>query len=82
MGMIAYTYEDQEVVGNYLTAIFFSMLFIFIFITVLLYFKMRNTFRIIMYVQLTISAFSSMPIPEITFSLIMQDYKIRTEGHG
>jgi len=48
MGMIAYTYEDQEVVGNYLTAIFFSMLFIFIFITVLLYFKMRNTFRIIM----------------------------------
>lgn len=52
MGMVAYAYEDQEVIGNFLTSIFFSMLFIFIFITVLLYFKMRSTFRTIMYVQL------------------------------
>ncbi|CAJ1955135.1 unnamed protein product [Cylindrotheca closterium] len=48
MGMVAYVYEDQKLIGNFMTSIFFCMLLIFIFITVILYFKMRSTFRTIM----------------------------------
>eukprot|EP00980_Cylindrotheca_fusiformis_P005217 scaffold1118_cov135-Cylindrotheca_fusiformis.AAC.15 len=48
MGVVSYVSEDQETVGLCLTCIFFLMMFVFIFICVALYFKMRNTFRAIM----------------------------------
>lgn len=48
MGMVAYVTEDQEVVGLFLKGIFFSMLLIFIVISVAVYFKMKSTFHTIM----------------------------------
>jgi hypothetical protein len=48
MGIVAYVSEDQEVVGLCLTCIFFFMMFVFIFICLALYFKMRKTFRAIL----------------------------------
>jgi len=46
-GMVAYVSEDQEVVGLFLKGIFFFVLFIFILISVAVYFKMKSTFHTI-----------------------------------
>jgi hypothetical protein len=48
MGMVAYVYEDQEVVGRFLKGIFFFMLLVFILISIAVYFKMKSTFHTIM----------------------------------
>jgi hypothetical protein len=48
MGIVAYVFEDQKVIGLCLTCIFFFMMFVFIFICLALYFKMRKTFRAIL----------------------------------
>ena len=48
MGIVAYVTEDKSVVGSFMSCIFFSMLVVFIFIGLTLYFKMRNTFQSIL----------------------------------
>jgi hypothetical protein len=47
MGIVSYTTEDQKIVGFSMTGIFFFMMFVFIFICLVLYFKMRSIFRTI-----------------------------------
>ena len=48
MGIVAYVTEDKSIVGSFMSCIFFSMLVVFIFICLTLYFKMRNTFQSIL----------------------------------
>jgi hypothetical protein len=50
MGMVAHVSKDQVTVGTSLTSIFFGSMFFFIFMSWILYVKMRNIFRKIMYV--------------------------------
>lgn len=48
MGMVAFVSKDQVTVGTSLTSIFFGSMFFFIFMSWILYVKMRNIFRMIM----------------------------------
>jgi hypothetical protein len=51
LGMIGYSTGDVYVVGSTMTSTFFALMFAFIFISLILYYKMRTIFHAVMYVD-------------------------------